>query len=444
MKLPSSLASQSAIIFLSRIFGAGVMFLGQAAIARFWGQAELGEYLVVIAAANLIGVFLPLGFQTIGTYFAAEYRAKGQGRMIWRFALAAYGQWLAMTLLVVAFGLSLLTFFGPTGVVISSHFPAVVAIAASTSLMLLNASLLIGLKRPFAGYAADTLIRPTLVLAGFVVTMAVFDGGIAQMLNIFAIGYGIVGVLHFSLTVWSLSRVPAGTGQEVVSREMGRWWRFAVPWVLVTMATDFFFDIDLIALSNLLSHADLAIFGVCARIFSLASFGVVAVYAVILPEVFEAEAMSDRTRFLTRIGDANVVAAWLSLGLFAAACVFGPVVLLLFGPGFLVGSVPLAVLCLALAVRSAFGPTNLVLSIHDHPYASLPAVAAGLLTLIGTNLLLVPPFGLIGASIAALIAMLVWSGGLWLITYLIIGLDVSIFPRIRNRRKATVDAGPAD
>ena len=75
MDLRKGLASQSMVIFVARIFGAGVIFVAQAAIARFWGAELLGEYLIIIASVNLIAVVMPLGFETIGTYFAAEYRA---------------------------------------------------------------------------------------------------------------------------------------------------------------------------------------------------------------------------------------------------------------------------------------------------------------------------------------------------------------------------------
>ncbi len=433
-RLPSTLASQSALIFLARVIGAGLMFVGQAAIARVWGQAVLGEYIIVIAAANLIAAFMPLGFQTIGTYFAAEYRAKGQGRLIWRFSILAFAQLAVVSVLVVLFGFNGLGLFGPTGAVVGTHFPAMAAIAISTALMFVDSSLLVGLKRPFAGYVADTLLRPALMVAAFLIALIVLEGGIGDLLVVFAIGYGIVGIIHFLFTIWCLRLVPVDGPDVPVAKEAGRWWRFAVPWVLIALATDFFFDLDLVALSSLMSADDLAIFGVCARIFSLASFGVLAVYSVTMPDIFEAEAMNDRAGFMRRIGDANIVAAGASMLLFGLAGIFGPFVLLLFGTGFLAGSAPLAVLCLALTVRSAFGPTSLVLSIHDHPYASLPAVGAGIVTLIGTNLALVPPFGLMGASVSALIAIGVWSGMLWYVTWRMTGVDVSIMPRIRERQ----------
>src|SRR5690606_21755290 len=101
---------------------------------------------------------------------------------------------------------------------------------------------------------------------------------------------------------------------------------------------------------------ELAIFGVCTRIFSLASFGVAAVYAVTLPDMFESEAKADRAAFKRKVGEANLAASVISLVLFGLVMLFAPLALYLFGPGFTAGTAPLAVLCLALVIRSVMGP----------------------------------------------------------------------------------------
>jgi O-antigen/teichoic acid export membrane protein len=148
--------------------------------------------------------------------------------------------------------------------------------------------------------------------------------------------------------------------------------------------------------------------------------------------MFESEAMKDREGFHRKVGDANLVASALAVLLFVLMAVGGPFALMIFGPAFAAGAVPLAVLCLALVVRSMAGPASLVLSIHDHPYASLPAVALGIGTLVVANLVLVPMFGLMGAAGAALLAITVWSAGLWFTAYKLAGVDVSIMARLRR------------
>jgi O-antigen/teichoic acid export membrane protein len=230
--------------------------------------------------------------------------------------------------------------------------------------------------------------------------------------------------------VFAVRSLPA-TG-EVRQGESRRWWRFALPWVLVSLATDFFFDIDLLLLSGHLSTADLAIFGVCTRMFSLISFGVAAVYAVTLPDIFESEANADRAGFNRKLGDANVVAVLISLAMLVIMTLAAPLALTLFGPAFLAGAAPMSVLCLALVVRSVFGPATVVLSMRDRPYASLPSIALGMATLVIANLVLVPPFGLMGAAFSALLSISIWNVALWLTALHAAGIDVSIFARIRR------------
>lgn len=434
MSLRRRLASQSAIIFAARLSGAGLIFLAQAAIARVWGSAILGEYLLVIATVNLVAVVMPLGFQTIGTYFAAEYRARGEGRMLRRFVMRAYLQAGVAGALVVWLGGPVAAMMGEPGQIIAQFWAPASLIVVATAMIFINGSLLVGLKRPMAGFFADALFRPMLVVGAFLIAAIALDGALAlaSMLWIFALGYMAVALGHLAITLVSIARVPKEGGRS--GAESGRWWRFAAPWVIISLATDFFFDIDLLLLSGMMSREELAIFGVCTRIFALVSFGIAAVYAVTLPDMFESEANSDREGFMRKVGDANLVAAGLSVVLFGLMAIGGPVALLLFGPSFLAGAGPLAVLCLALVVRSIFGPAPLVLSIHDRPFASLPAVACGMGSLGVANFVLVPTFGLMGAALAALFAITLWSGVLWLTARWLAGIDVSVFPRLMTLR----------
>jgi O-antigen/teichoic acid export membrane protein len=443
MDLRKRLASQSMIIFGARIFGAAVIFLAQAAIARFWGAEVLGEYLLVIAAVNLIAVVMPLGFETIGTYFAAEYRAKGEGKLLRGFMFRAYGHVAVAGVILYFAGYPLAQLLGEPGKVLTTHWLPATIMATATAVVLVNSALLVGLKRPMAGFFADTIFRPMLVIAAFATaTMAVtLEQKFSEMLWILAVGFAGIALVQLLYVYRHAKRVPV----EVPARdfEWKRWWRFAMPWVMIALASDFFFDLDLLLLANLLSREELAIFGVCTRIFSLAAFGVASVYAVTLPDVFDSHAMSDREGFNRKIGEANMVAAWIATGLFICVLLGGPLVLMLFGPEFAAGAMPLGVLCLALVVRAALGPAALVLSIHDHPYASLPSIGLGLGTLFVANMWLVPRFGLMGAAVAALFAITLWSLALWFTAMKIAGVDVSIRARLRHRQalEANPEAG---
>jgi len=440
MSLQRRLASQSTIIFGARLAGAGLIFLVQAFIARLWGPELLGEYLIVIATVNLIAVVMPLGFQTIGTYFAAEYRARGERQQLVVFLIRSYGHVLAALLVLLVGGMPLLDVIGQGDSVLARHFVPLALLAFGTAMVYVNGAVLVGLKRPFAGFFADTLFRPMIVIAAFAIGLGFGPPAEGFSFMLWAVGFGYVAIslVHFGFVVTSLGRIPDTAGTRSV--EPRRWWRFALPWVLIALATDFFFDIDLLLLSHSLSREELAIFGVCTRIFSLVSFGVAAVYAVTLPDMFESEAKADRAAFNRKIGDANLVAGALSVLLFGLMAVGAPFALMLFGPSFASGAAPLSVLCLALVVRSVMGPASLVLSIHDRPYASLPSVGLGVVTLVLGNWLLVPRLGLMGAGLAALIAITVWSVGLWWTALRTAGMDVSIMAWFKARRAAQLAA----
>ncbi|WP_338719851.1 polysaccharide biosynthesis C-terminal domain-containing protein [Devosia sp. XK-2] len=434
MSLARRLASQSTIIFGGRLFGAGLVFLVQAFIAQVWGAAILGDYLIIIAAVNLIAVAMPLGFQTIGTYFAAEYRAHNDRRQLVAFLFRAYGHVGLAFLAVALLGPAALDWFDLGTHVVAVHFIPVAMLALATALVYVNGAVLVGLKRPFAGFFADGIFRPMLVLGAVLGCAAVLqppEEAFGVMLWIIALGYVLIALVHMGFVIATLPQV--GDLAETRGADVPRWWRFAAPWALITLATDFFFDIDLLLLANLLGREELAIFGVCTRVFALVSFGVAAVYAVILPDMFESEAKSDRAAFHRKLGEANLAASIVSLVLFGLVLVGAPFALLLFGPDFTAGALPLAILCLGLVVRSVMGPASMVLSIHDRPWASLPAVLLGVGTLVAGNFVLVPVFHLVGAALAAIIAISVWSVALWLIALRTAQIDVSIRQWVRTR-----------
>lgn len=443
MALRRQLVSQSSIIFVARMFGAGLIFLVQAAITRIWGPSMLGQYLLIIATTNILSVIMPLGFETIGTYFAAEYRVKGEGRLLRGFMLRAYGHVVALMALVVVGGPVIAEMLGTTGQVLLAHWWPLCIMTFGNALVLVSSALLIGIKRPFAAFFIDSLFRTAMIIGALLVAWLALTGGdrFGALVWMVAFAYLAAGVAQTIYTVLRVNReVPLEA--EVRRGESRRWWRFAVPWVIIILATDFFFDLDLIFLSAFMPPEELAVFGVCARIFMLVSFGVTAVYAVTLPDIFESGIRHGSAEFQRTVGDTGLLATAIALVILVGLVFGGPILLMLFGNEFLIGALPLTVLGVGLLVRTIMGPAALALSIQDRPYTTLPAVAVGVLTLVVANLLLVPPMGVLGAAVAAMVAQSVWFVAMWATALYVGKVDVSIFPRIREllvaRRAAAV------
>jgi len=434
MSVRHHLASRSSIIFAVRVFGAGVAFIVQALIARLWGSAHLGDYLVAIAISNLLAVSLPLGFHTIGAYFAADYAARDQGRSLRRFMLRAYGHIIFPGILILIAAGFFAGQWSAAGQRLSDMWLPVCVMALATATIYVNGAVLIGLKRPYAGYFPDTFFRPIISIAGFLAILVWLGDSdrVVSLLWFLSLGYLAVALVHFAVTVRSALRVSAE--EAVPDTEGRRWWHFAGPWLAISLFSDFFFDFDLLLLANSLDSEEIAIFGVCTRIFVIASFAISAVYAISVPDIMKNEAQKDVEGLRGKISEANLVAAGLSAALLVIINLVSPYVLQLFGEPFLRGVVPLGIICGVLLVRSIFGPTSIVLSARNYPYANLPAVGVGLVSLVLGNMVLVPAFGLTGAAFSAFLSFLLGSVTLWITTLRLTGLDVSIFAGLRRAR----------
>jgi hypothetical protein len=124
----------------------------------------------------------------------------------------------------------------------------VILLAFSGATVMLSGSLLIGLKRPFSGFFADGIFRPLVLVAALLGAVGIVnqDDAFTYMIWGAAIGYVVIALVQFGFTIVAWSAVP-GADAEVRPREGRRWWRFALPWMLIALATDFFFDINLAA-----------------------------------------------------------------------------------------------------------------------------------------------------------------------------------------------------
>jgi O-antigen/teichoic acid export membrane protein len=422
---------QTAMVYAARLAGAGLVFAMQAAIARAWGPAALGYYLLIMAAVNIAAFVMPMGFNVIGGYFAALYAANEGRQAIHAFLLHAWRN-VAVTALLALLAYPLAR--GIFGEIAGLHgiWLAAGVLATAMAVVFINGAVLIGLGSPVAGFAADMVFRPLVMIAAFIAVLAFGNSGadVQALVRIAASAYAVIAVLHTAFVIATVRRLPAVT--SLPAGEARRWWRFAPPWALFALATEFYLDIDLLLLAPSMSREDLAVFGVCARIVALVAFAIGAVYAIAMPAVVAADPRSDPSGFVRRVTDANLLAAAVGAAAGLGAFVLGPFVLRLFGDGFARGAVPLAVMCLGLTVRALMGPASLVLSLHDRPYAALPATVLGFATLPVANMALVPSYGLIGAAAAAALATTVWSAALWLTALRHTHLDISAFPVMRR------------
>ena len=421
------LFTASGLALLFRLLGAFAMLAAQAVIANKLGGEQLGFYAIMLSACNIIAAILPFGFQTIAAYFSASYAAAGRGHVLRKFATQAYAQSLFIALAALLFGKQLLAFSDAGNFQLAQHWPVLVIAAFGLAIMQVSASILVSLKQAMIGLAGDTILRPLLTVAALATALAISEPqtAIATLFKLLAAGFVVLGFFYAVVAMFKIHQLPAP--RETIHPERRQWWFFALPWTVLALASDFFFDIDLLLLTSFVSLRELAIFGIAAKLTSLAAFGVNSIYAISLPEFFKSDAQGDGEKFIRQVRHANRLALLMSLLTIAGAIVVAPLILAPLGQEFANASVPFAILCICPMLRAVFGPAALVLSLHQRPFAALPPVAIGFATLLACNALLVPWYQLNGAAISCVVATLTWSASLWLVAMRKTGIDVSLF-----------------
>jgi O-antigen/teichoic acid export membrane protein len=98
----------------------------------------------------------------------------------------------------------------------------------------------------------------------------------------------------------------------------------------------------------------------------------------------------------------------------ACVAIVGQRVLAMIGPEFARGWLRLILLAVVQLVTAAFGPTAQLLTVGNQQDRCVLALSCGLVVLAGLNVILVPRFGLDGASLAVVLATGFWST--WLCT----------------------------
>jgi len=124
------------------------------------------------------------------------------------------------------------------------------------------------------------------------------------------------------------------------------------------------------------------------------------------------------------------VAATLTLAL------VGHHVLAIVGPEFVPGYGLLIVLGLSQVATAALGPNVQLMTVTGHQMRAVPAFVAGFAILVVLNLVLVPPFGLIGAGWAMVSAVMCWSVWLAVSARRLTGYEITLLALLPSRDRA--------
>ncbi|MFI0454556.1 polysaccharide biosynthesis C-terminal domain-containing protein [Actinomadura sp. 6N118] len=410
-------ARGGAMGLISSIIAAASGFLLTVVVARTLGAAEAGVFFVVVALFTIAAEIAELGADTGLVRTAARLRALDRVADLRRVMVAAH-----VPVVIAGLACSVLAFVAAPWIADTFADPAhrdtaeqLVRIAAPFIGMMALVRVSLGGTRGLGSVAAYSLInnvvlpgaRPLLVGLVFVLGMGAAGVMVAWTVPV------AVSFAAATIVLWRMMRrVERAESAESASNESGsaavrEFWAFSGPrgFAAAVEIALVWANVPLVAV--MVSSHDAGIYATANRFVSTGTLVLQAARIAVAPQVAAmlAREENDRAERLNSLATRWVVLA--SWPIYLALACFGPFLLALFGEDFTGGAAALIVLAGAMLLALGAGNVQTVLLMGGKSTWSLANKVAALTINLVLTLLLVPPFGIVGAASAWAVAMLV-------------------------------------
>ena len=399
-------AKGGGIVFLGRVFAWGSRFLLAILIARLLGAAQYGLYNIALASATIAAALGILGLDAALVRYSAVFAARrdwARLRGTLRFAIgvpAALAGLLA-TAVVIASEPIAVGLFGEPELAPLLRLTALLIPALIFNQLL--AAILQGLKRIHYAVIAEQFSQQVLRFA-FIAAFLVF--GLSAYYAMLATTLAAIGVTVI-LAAFVVRSLPAGTRAAAPRSEARSLLAFSLPVWLSNVVNTLGFNLQTTLLGALSTASAVGIFTIANQVTMLGTMFHAAIVSAAMPLFAAIHDRGDRDGLERLYQTTSKWTLAANLPLFLILVAFPTQILALFGPEFQDGALPLAIMAWAGLVNAATGTSGALLDMTGYTSLKLlnSSVAVGLG--IGLNFVLIPPFGLVGAALAAVAAITV-------------------------------------
>jgi O-antigen/teichoic acid export membrane protein len=406
------LTAGAAKVFVLQAFAAGFGVVATWILSRSSSTAEFGTYASVLSIVALLGIPAALGFDTFLVPAAArmlvqqEYGSlAGLLRRSRDLTLAA-----SLVLVLVGVGMPLPALFG---VAVGPYLVGLVSLPVA-ALSRLRQATLTGVHHAIGGQVPEGLVRPA-VLVVLAAAMSVSLGRLTGQLML-AANLAAVTAAYGAGLLLQRRYLPKAVRDAKPEFEPAVRTSAALHFVVLTGANLVMLNVPLIAVGVLRGPAEAALFAMAWKLASLVVFGYAAVNTVLAPATAKLWAEGD-TEHLQRIVTFTARLALLST--LPAAIVFlvaGQWVLGFFGPAYVLAASALGILAIGQILNAATGNVFLLLTMTGHQSLGAAAQIAVAAACIPLALILVSLFGVNGAALSYVVALVtvnvIW---MWLV-----------------------------
>jgi len=185
-----------------------------------------------------------------------------------------------------------------------------------------------------------------------------------------------------------------------IEYDIGNWLPSTLPFLLINATYIVYNKTDALMLGVMRGTTDVGIYFVLNRISELILFVVIAVNTSLKPTIASLYVQKKQTQLQELINKGSRITVILAFPLALCLIIFGKYILLIFGPEFVGGYSAFIVSCLGKLFLAVTGLTAVILTMTG--YENYIAIAIGSSSILNfvLNYLLIPKWGVMGASIA--------------------------------------------
>lgn len=395
------------ITFFLRLLSFVLIYVLNFVIAKLYRAEALGNYTLAVTILDIGTVIALIGMDTAVVRFISQYRSinafQAANRILNRmiYFTIPVSILLSSVLWIASEELAENVFHNSKLIIV---FHIVSLLFPPTIIIRLYASAFRGTKKVGASVLFDLIgirLGNLVFLFGFIVTLGLDD---AYILYSLAIAIWINALL--SSIIWNANAKKLGTycvHEDEASVNFPRIKEIisvSLPLYLTASMYLIMGWTDTLMLGFYKDEKVVGIYSVVLKLSQLTNFAFISFNTILLPKISELfwgnqkERLQNVVVFFTRIMFLGSVPVLFVLSLLS------DLLLSVFGGEFTVGTVPLIILCIGQLINCSTGSVISLLNMTGHQkYSRNVLVAACVVNIVG-NLILIPPFGMVGAASA--------------------------------------------
>ena len=395
------ISRHSAVYFFGTIFSAGAGYLFKIYIAHALGASALGLYTLGMSVVGFLGVFNAVGLPSAAARFVSEYSSRHdyvslRGFLRTGMMLLGAGNLLLGVVFVLA---------APWVAVRFYHAPALATYSASFALIMLLGVLTNFLGQSMAGFreiarrTAITQFTATTATIGIAVVLIRLGFGLQGYLVAQIVSSALVLTL-LAISIWRLIPAAART-QGSPARIEAKVVSFSATAFGIGLMHFALAQSDKVVLGCYLRPKDVGVYAMAVSVAAFVPIALQSVNQIFSPMIAELHAAGNYAllrKLYVALTKWTIIA---TLPLAFCVISYAQTLMNFFGKGFEAGTTVLVIAVLGQLVNCAVGSVGYLLLMSGNQVQLMKIEAVNAALVIGLSLLLVPRFGIVGASLAS-------------------------------------------